>query len=136
MKLISGCIWYPLILTIARPVYTYISPSMYVCMKSLDMDSITTNKWLSIILVFSFHFVLGFSDNSPAFIDATKTEHGIGRSTSTIVVIVLFVLVLFSLLSFILFKLWRKKKREEQYARLLKLFEEDDELELELGLRD
>ncbi|KAF2293924.1 hypothetical protein GH714_005723 [Hevea brasiliensis] len=28
------------------------------------------------------------------------------------------------------------KKREEQYARLLKLFEEDDELEVELGLRD
>ncbi|KAL2939445.1 Aprataxin [Bienertia sinuspersici] len=33
-------------------------------------------------------------------------------------------------------KLWQKKKREEQYARLLKLFEEDDELEVELGLRD
>ncbi|CAA6663914.1 unnamed protein product [Spirodela intermedia] len=26
--------------------------------------------------------------------------------------------------------------REEQHARLLRLFEEDDELELELGLRD
>ncbi|KAJ9552372.1 hypothetical protein OSB04_016417 [Centaurea solstitialis] len=39
-------------------------------------------------------------------------------------------------LSAFLFKLWQKKKREEQYARLLRLFEEDDELELELGLRD
>lgn len=39
-------------------------------------------------------------------------------------------------LSFFLFRLWQKKKREEQYARLLKLFEEDDELEVELGLRD
>jgi cbb3-type cytochrome oxidase subunit 3 len=39
-------------------------------------------------------------------------------------------------LAFFLFKFWQKKKREEQYARLLKLFEEDDELEVELGLRD
>ncbi|URD83670.1 hypothetical protein MUK42_23225 [Musa troglodytarum] len=28
-------------------------------------------------------------------------------------------------------KMWQKKKREEQHARLLKLFEEDDELEVE-----
>ncbi|RWW11464.1 hypothetical protein BHE74_00053020 [Ensete ventricosum] len=40
------------------------------------------------------------------------------------------------ILSVCLFKLWQKKKREEQHARLLRLFEEDDELELELGLRD
>lgn len=39
------------------------------------------------------------------------------------------------LFSFFLFKFWQKKW-EEQHARLLKLFEEDDELELELGLRD
>ncbi|ERN20057.1 hypothetical protein AMTR_s00071p00195020 [Amborella trichopoda] len=38
--------------------------------------------------------------------------------------------------SVFLFKKWQKKKREEQHARLLRLFEEDDELELELGLRD
>ncbi|KAG9456925.1 hypothetical protein H6P81_001433 [Aristolochia fimbriata] len=38
--------------------------------------------------------------------------------------------------SVFLFKIWQKKKREEQHARLLRLFEEDDELELELGLRD
>ncbi|KAK7263793.1 hypothetical protein RJT34_31390 [Clitoria ternatea] len=31
-----------------------------------------------------------------------------------------------------LFKLWQRKKREEQHARLLKLFEDDDELEVEL----
>ncbi|XP_047094106.1 uncharacterized protein LOC124706485 [Lolium rigidum] len=40
------------------------------------------------------------------------------------------------LLSFFLFKYWQKKKREEQHARLLKLFEEDDDIEMELGLRD
>eukprot|EP01018_Ginkgo_biloba_P019859 Gb_28339 [translate_table: standard] len=36
----------------------------------------------------------------------------------------------------VLYKLWEKKKREEQQARFLKLFEEDDDLEVELGLRD
>ncbi|KAG2710150.1 hypothetical protein I3843_04G011800 [Carya illinoinensis] len=38
--------------------------------------------------------------------------------------------------SVLLFKIWQKKKREEQHARLLKLFEDDDELEVELGIRD
>lgn len=38
--------------------------------------------------------------------------------------------------SLLLFKIWQKKKREEQHARLLKLFEDDDELEVELGIRD
>ncbi|KAH0776427.1 hypothetical protein KY290_007838 [Solanum tuberosum] len=33
-------------------------------------------------------------------------------------------------------QIWQKKKREEQQARLLKLFEEDDDLEVELGIRD
>ncbi|KAG0497986.1 hypothetical protein HPP92_002677 [Vanilla planifolia] len=45
-------------------------------------------------------------------------------------------LIAFVALSVVIFKLWQKKKREEQHARLLRLFEEDDELELELGLRD
>jgi len=36
----------------------------------------------------------------------------------------------------LLIKIWQKKKREEQHARLLKLFEDDDELEVELGIRD
>lgn len=35
-----------------------------------------------------------------------------------------------------LYKLWQKKKREEQAARFLKLFEDDDDLEIELGLKD
>lgn len=35
-----------------------------------------------------------------------------------------------------LYKLWQQKKREEQAARFLKLFEDDDDLEIELGLKD
>lgn len=56
-------------------------------------------------------------------------------SGSTVVILCIAVAAVVGL-SFFLFRLWQKKKREEQYARLLKLFEEDDELELELGLRD
>ncbi|KAL4396973.1 uncharacterized protein DS421_1g14480 [Arachis hypogaea] len=36
-------------------------------------------------------------------------------------------------LSVFLFKLWQNKRREAQHARLLKLFKDDDELEVELG---
>lgn len=70
--------------------------------------------------------------------DATKAEtHATSSiSTGSTVLIVFLVLVVFLLISLFLFKFWQKKKREEQYARLLKLFEEDDEIELELGLRD
>jgi len=34
------------------------------------------------------------------------------------------------------YKLWQKKKREEQAIRFLRLFEEDDDLEVELGIKD
>lgn len=84
-----------------------------------------------ISLVFS-----GLSDDSSGSkkkAASHATSHG---STGTKVAIICIALVAVGLFSFFLFKLYQKKKREEQYARLLKLFEEDDELELELGLRD
>ncbi|KAE8007914.1 hypothetical protein FH972_004471 [Carpinus fangiana] len=51
--------------------------------------------------------------------DGTKTDtHATsGSNTRSIVLIVILVLVVLGLVSFFLFKLWRKKKREEQYAR-------------------
>ncbi|CAI0375122.1 unnamed protein product, partial [Linum tenue] len=59
-----------------------------------------------------------------------------GGNNGRKILFILIGIVAVGLLSFGLFKFWQKKKREEQYARLLKLFEEDDELEVELGLRD
>ncbi|KAK9287559.1 hypothetical protein L1049_015980 [Liquidambar formosana] len=105
------------------------------------MTEFSRRRWLRFLLFFSsisLQFLSGFSDDSSNSKNGTKAE---SHSTSSIstgprVVIICLVIVGVGLLSFFLFKLWQKKKREEQYARLLKLFEEDDELELELGLRD
>lgn len=77
------------------------------------------------------------NDSSSTKIGKQSAAHHTSRSnTGAKVGIILLGLVAVGLFSFFLFKLWQKKKREEQYARLLKLFEEDDELEVELGLRD
>jgi heme/copper-type cytochrome/quinol oxidase subunit 2 len=68
--------------------------------------------------------------------NGTKSEaQSKGHAGQTVLFILLGVGVV-GLLSFFLFKYWQKKKREEQHARLLKLFEEDDDIEVELGLRD
>jgi cbb3-type cytochrome oxidase subunit 3 len=68
--------------------------------------------------------------------DDTKSEvQSKGHAGQTVLFVLLGVGVI-GLLSFVLFKYWQKKKREEQHARLLKLFEEDDDIEVELGLRD
>ncbi|EPS71931.1 hypothetical protein M569_02827, partial [Genlisea aurea] len=45
------------------------------------------------------------------------------------------VVILSAFCALFLYRLWRKKKREEQNARLLKLFEQDnDYLKSELGI--
>lgn len=97
-----------------------------------------TNSHLRQLLRLSAFFFSGFSDDSLNTKNGTKAEtHATSKSsTGSTVVIIFLVVVVLVLISLFLFKLWRKKKREEQYARLLKLFEEDDELEVELGLRD
>ncbi|CAJ2649257.1 unnamed protein product [Trifolium pratense] len=98
---------------------------------------------LSFLVAYSSLFILGFcndddssSKHAAAAESESQTQRSSGSFTMIMLITVFIALVVFSLLSFLLFKLWRKKKREEQYALLLKLFEEDDELELELGLKD
>ncbi|XVE94205.1 hypothetical protein REPUB_Repub01dG0261800 [Reevesia pubescens] len=101
------------------------------------MTEISRSRSLRFLLFFasvSFQFFSGFSDDSTSSKNSSKTKAN--GNTGTKVVIILIGLVAVGLFSFFLFKLWQKKKRDEQYARLLKLFEEDDELEVELGLRD
>ncbi|CAM8960441.1 unnamed protein product [Rhodiola kirilowii] len=72
-----------------------------------------------------------------AFEHKTETQNGgyVGH-----LVIVIFVSIIVSCVSIIgavaSFKYWQKKKREQDQARFLKLFEEGDDLEDELGLDD
>ncbi|KAJ0800921.1 hypothetical protein HanRHA438_Chr03g0115411 [Helianthus annuus] len=79
------------------------------------------------ISIFLHQFTSGFSDDSK---DTKKSKKG-----STIFILCVGLAVIVGLSSY-LFRLWQKKKREEQHARLLKLFEEDDELEFELALSE
>ncbi|KAI3752648.1 hypothetical protein L2E82_24683 [Cichorium intybus] len=93
--------------------------------------------FLLLLSLISVQFLSGFSDDSKSKNDTKSDVHSSsnGMKGSTILMLCIAIAALVGL-SFVLFRLWQKKKREEQYARLLKLFEEDDELELELGLRD
>ena len=92
------------------------------------------------LVVFMVYFCLssGLSDDTSSSKNDSKvnTSNSHSGGTGTKVAIICLAVVAIVLFSFFLFKLWQKKKREEQYARLLKLFEEDDELEVELGLKD
>lgn len=80
---------------------------------------------------------VGLADSSSTSDDKNAApKKSSGGSTWLQVVLVCLGLVAVGAFSVFLFKLWQRKKREEQHARLLKLFEQDDELEVELGLRD
>ena len=82
----------------------------------------------------------GIADDSSGPKNGTMKSDKYAASTNNTgipkIAIIFVSMVAIGFLAFFLFKFWQKKKREEQYARLLKLFEEDDELEVELGLRD
>ncbi|KAF3957008.1 hypothetical protein CMV_017932 [Castanea mollissima] len=66
---------------------------------------------LFLFCLISLQFISGFANDSPSTKDENNAgSHGASGSS--------------------------KKKRAEQHARLLKLFEDDDELEVELGIRD
>ncbi|WOL02385.1 hypothetical protein Cni_G11104 [Canna indica] len=93
---------------------------------------------LLLLLFASLQLIPGLSENPSPSKDSTKADSHSNSSSKTGLVVLLVCLGVASILlfSFLLFKLWQKKKREEQHARLLKLFEEDDDLEVELGLRD
>ncbi|GAA0186816.1 hypothetical protein LIER_34104 [Lithospermum erythrorhizon] len=81
----------------------------------------------------------GLGDSSSSSNSKNETEHAGNHSSRTSTwTYILIVCLGLAILAFsvILFKIWQKKKRAEQQARLLRLFEDDDELEVELGIRD
>lgn len=84
------------------------------------------------LLILSTCWSAGLSDdptNGDAHV-SVKSNSGLN------VMIICFAILAVVGIATVLYKKWQKKKREEQHARLLKLFEEDDDLEAELGLRD
>lgn len=62
--------------------------------------------------------------------EAEKSYHGL------VAVIVVFVCLCLGALAFVAYSQWRRKQREEQQARFVKLFDDDDFLDEELGLKD
>lgn len=105
------------------------------------MSKITSSCFIR----FSWFFFLlqwfpGSADSSPSLSSKNGAEAA-NHSTSkkavglTVALVCLGILATVAFCAF-LFKIWQKKRREARQARLLKLFEEDDELEVELGIRD
>ncbi|XP_020575790.1 uncharacterized protein LOC110021581 [Phalaenopsis equestris] len=94
-------------------------------------------RHLVLLTLFALQLIPGFgvTPSTSKVVGANESSKSSG-SSGRVVLLICLGLAAFVALSVFIFKLWQRKKREEQYARLLKLFEEDDELELELGLRD
>ncbi|XP_027090741.1 uncharacterized protein LOC113749281 [Coffea eugenioides] len=69
--------------------------------------------------------------------DTNAANHKSSKHSGGLIVLLL-ILGLLSVAGFsvFLFKIWQKKKRDAQQARLLKLFENDEDLEVELGIQD
>ncbi|KAK6129628.1 hypothetical protein DH2020_036638 [Rehmannia glutinosa] len=89
---------------------------------------------------FSLLLIPGSADN-PSTSDSSNnntaaSKKSSGTSTPLTILFTFIGLLAVGAFSVFLYKLWQRKKREEQHARLLKLFEQDDELEVELGIRD
>jgi heme/copper-type cytochrome/quinol oxidase subunit 2 len=88
----------------------------------------------------SFHFVLFFSLCSVLSAeepdsDQSEEKKSGGHSMVTLFLVLVCIVIAAAIL-FIGYKIWLKRKREEQQARFIKLFEDDEDLEAELGLRD
>lgn len=72
------------------------------------------------------------ADSEPASESREKKESHHGLT----VVIVLFSLLSLGGFAFVAYTQWRRKQRETQQARFIKLFEDDDFLDDELGLKE
>ncbi|KAM1484055.1 hypothetical protein TB2_035292 [Malus domestica] len=86
-----------------------------------------------LLLSISLLFNLGSADEPSTPKNGDKASSGSVALKAVIVLLGVAAIIGFCVF---LFKIWQKKKREEQRARLLKLFEDDDELEVELGIKD
>ncbi|CAN4119681.1 unnamed protein product [Withania somnifera] len=104
----------------------------------MEMGKITNWRPLqsSLFLTLFSLLIPGLADTSSTSSENKPNSYSSRISTGVRVVIVCLGILASVGFCYVLFKIWQKKKREEQQARLLKLFEEDDDLEVELGIRD
>jgi len=66
---------------------------------------------------------------------AKNQDHGKkGMHVAVIVLLTILVIAILTLAMTVVYKYWQKKKREQDQARFLKLFEDGDDIEDELGL--
>eukprot|EP00250_Pteridium_aquilinum_P013987 c21707_g1_i1 orf=595-1278(-) len=72
----------------------------------------------------------------PAAPEGSDDEISTKRYSALVIMLVFFGMVAFVALLYVGYIRWQQKKREEQQARFIKLFEDDEDLEMELGLRD
>ena len=99
------------------------------------------------LIAYSFYTIALCSDGYPnlqpnltpilfAAPSSSSDSHKGGKGMHVAVIILISVLVstVFILGLIVAFKYWQKKKREQDQARFLKLFEEGDDIEDELGL--
>ncbi|XP_011095983.1 uncharacterized protein LOC105175289 [Sesamum indicum] len=105
------------------------------------ITSRTSLRFFSCLLSsFALLLIPGLADNlstsSSSNENKAASKKSSRSSTGLEILIICLGLLAVGAFSVFLFKLWQRKKREEQHARLLKLFEQDDELEVELGIRD
>ncbi|PKA54649.1 hypothetical protein AXF42_Ash000484 [Apostasia shenzhenica] len=107
-------------------------------MRRRNADVTPNRRFLISFVSIALHIIPGLGDDPSKTSKDSGTDHPSKSTGKTGGEVLLICLGLAAALAFafLMFRLWQKKKREEQHARLLKLFEEDDELELELGLRD
>ncbi|CAA0809856.1 Unknown protein [Striga hermonthica] len=94
------------------------------------MRKLATLSYLQLFLcLFSSFVIQGFADGNN---NSASKKSAANSTPLTILFVFLGVLAVVGF-SIFLYKLWQRKKREAQHARLLKLFEQDDELETITG---
>lgn len=71
------------------------------------------------------------ADTEPAGVPTEEESHH-----GLTIAIVLFAILSLGGFAFVVYTRWRRKQRETQQARFIKLFQDDDFLDDELGLKD
>ncbi|KAL8459723.1 hypothetical protein ACS0TY_037002 [Phlomoides rotata] len=73
------------------------------------------------------------SSSTSSFVKNDSTRNFIGLEI--LIICIVFLLLVIVIISVYMYNQWQRKKKEEQRSRLMKLFEDDDQLEFDLGVQ-